>query len=126
MTDDAYQGKARALFEAQVAATDAATRAALRARRLAALARTEIRFRSRWWMPAGGIATAALALALVLPRGAPDPPVADVGFDAAADSAGAALELEHDADFYTWLAEAPADFDDTAPPNAGPDDGWMP
>lgn len=66
--------RARALFEAQVDALDGATATALRARRREALASMPARRRSAWWWPASGIATAALAVALWLPRGdAPTP-----------------------------------------------------
>ena len=129
MTNDPSESKARALFDAQVAATDGAMRTALRARRQAALESIHSRARPRWWMPASGFATAVLTVALILPRGAsdsPEPVAADVELDAASGADAATLELEHDADFYTWLAEAPADFDEPAPSTTGPNDGWTP
>ena len=129
MTNDPSESKVRVLFDAQVASTDGVTRTALRARRQVALESVNARARPRWWMPASGIATVVLAVALILPRSpdnTPDPSATDGEFDAASGAEGATLELEHDADFYTWLAEAPADFDEPAPPTTGPNDGWTP
>lgn len=131
----------RALFEAQVDATDAATRTALRARRREALARGTATPR-RWWWPAGGMVTAALVLAFYLPRApmrspepapqatavadAPAPSQALAGnrADAAALAEAATLELENDAEFYAWLAEAPVEPDAPAPAMSGADEGW--
>lgn len=67
-TDDDRNRRARALFDAQVDALDGATATALRARRRDALAAMPARRRAAWWWPASGIATAALAMALWLPR----------------------------------------------------------
>jgi hypothetical protein len=67
-TDDDRSRRARALFDAQVDALDGATATALRARRREALAAMPAGRRAAWWWPASGIATAALAMALWLPR----------------------------------------------------------
>lgn len=128
--------RSRALFEAQVDATDAATRTALRSRRREALARSAGTPR-RWWWPAGGMATAALVVALYLPH-QPDPPRApttpsvtagppaspQAPAEAAALAETSTLELENDAEFYAWLAQAPVDTDAPAPDLKGADEGW--
>lgn len=129
--------KARRVFEAEVEAIDGPTATALRARRREALARSEVR-RSPWWWPAGGMVTAALALALWLPRAdspalpteAPpqttatnaQTPRASANVPAAealAQAEASTLELDNDADFYLWLASAPAaDLPDAMPANS--------
>ena len=141
--DDGRLPQARALFDAQVEALDGATATALRARRREAITTMPTRSRRAWWWPASGVATAALAVVLWLPRTdgpAPDTalpagsdgmaastpatvPQADPGAPMALD-AGAAeaarfadtalVELEDDAEFYAWLATVP---DDAASPN---------
>lgn len=137
----------RALFEAQVDTLDPAAATALRTRRREALATMTARHRTVGWWPAGGLVTAALALALVLPRGtAIDelPPVeaatpgatAMVATPAAVEAAddgdaagaarfaeGALAELENDAAFYEWLATLPADTDTPALPTHAPHEG---
>ena len=129
--------RSRALFEAQVDATDAATRTALRARRREALARGTGTPR-RWWWPAGGLVTAALVVALYLPHqsdpprappmpsvaAGPPPASAQAPAEAAALTEAATLELENDAEFYAWLAQAPLDTDTPAPAMDGADEGW--
>jgi hypothetical protein len=142
-TDDDRSPRARALFNAQVEALDGATATALRARRRDALAAARTPRRSPWWWPASGVATAALVMALWLPRGdvsdpaaprtAPSTPAVTsapanaertpsderaLSDEARADEAtrfvdGAFAELENDADFYAWLATVPADDTDT-------------
>ncbi|MGL6289314.1 MAG: hypothetical protein ACRC2H_01340 [Silanimonas sp.] len=67
-TDDDRSRRARALFDAQVDAVDGATATALRARRREALTAAPVSRRAFWWWPASGIATAALAVVLWLPR----------------------------------------------------------
>lgn len=67
-TDDERSRPARALFDAQVDALDGATATALRARRREALVAMPADRRAAWWWPASGIVTAALAMALWLPR----------------------------------------------------------
>ena len=122
MTPDDPLRRARLLFDAQVASLDPGRAGRLRAARRDALGRTATQPPSRWW-PAGGLVTAALALALVLPERstlAPEhareaPSATTVPGDARSLAATAALvdessaELEEDADFYAWLAEAPVD-----------------
>lgn len=132
--------RSRAVFEAQVDATDAATRTALRARRREALTRGTGTPR-RWWWPAGGLVTAALVVALYLPRqpdaptlpppaatplvaAGPPPASAQAPAEAAALTEAATLELENDAEFYAWLAQAPVDTDTPAPAMDGADEGW--
>jgi hypothetical protein len=142
--EDPSPHQARALFEAQIDALDGATATALRARRREALAKATRQGRSTWWWPASGIATAALAVVLWLPR--PDaptpgtapvtsppgsPPAAGPSDDPATDAARfadtALVELEDDAEFYAWLATVPDDagtpFDTPAPPVPGPHEG---
>jgi hypothetical protein len=151
--DDGRLQRARALFDAQVDALDGATATALRARRREALATASGRRRSLWWWPASGVATAALAVVLWLPRtdgpaadvasppmsdgmaastAATDPPAdpaASLPLDAeAARFADAALaELEDDAEFYAWIATVPDDAgrpnDTPALPDAEPNEG---
>lgn len=135
-TDDDRRRRARALFDAQVEALDGATATALRARRREALAAMATLRRPSWAWPASGIATAALALMLWLPRGdglgtegvdaaaptsaAPAPIALEAGRveedvegpgAAARFADGAIAELENDAEFYAWLATAPDDLD---------------
>ncbi len=140
-SDNGRLHRARVLFEAQVEAVDGPTATALRARRRDALATAPARRRSLWWWPASGVATAALAVALWLPRTdgpaaalpagsdgmtastpATVPPVDpgapmavdDEATDAARFADTALVELEDDAEFYAWLATLP---DDAASPN---------
>lgn len=139
-TDDERMRRARALFEAQVEALDGVTATALRARRREALASARPSQRALWWWPASGIATAALAVVIWLPRGdglgteGVDANAAIASADAARFADGALVELENDAAFYVWLAEAPTDGaapgeapanDDTGTPAATPNEGWM-
>lgn len=145
--------RTRALFDAQVEALDGATATALRARRRDALASAPSRRHAAWWWPASGIATAALAVVLWLPRtGGPtaDPappggangPVAStpalptpaeptvalpLEAEAARFADTALVELEDDAEFYAWLATVPDDAgrptDTPALPDTGPNEG---
>jgi len=143
--------RARTLFEAQVDAVDGPTTTALRARRREALATVPSRRRSLWWWPASGVATAALAVVLWLPRTDGPAPAMPAGSDGMAASTPATrppadpatpppleaeaarfadtalVELEDDAEFYAWLATVP---DDATSPNdpldlpaAGPHEG---
>ena len=151
--DDGRLPQARALFDAQVEALDGATATALRARRREAITTMPTRSRRAWWWPASGVATAALAVVLWLPR--TDGPAADVASPPMSDSMAASTpasdppadpaaslpldaeaarfadtalaELEDDAEFYAWIATVP---DDAASPNdpldlpaAGPHEG---
>lgn len=130
---DALAQRMQRLFNAHVDAIDGATQAALRARRRAALeALDEPRTTHRWW-PAGGMLTAALVLALVVPAAmdepqpAPSPPAPAVAssLDAAHFAEAATLELENDAAFYAWLAAAPIETDADAGPDTGlQEEGW--
>jgi len=151
--DDPILHRARALFEAQAEAVDGPTATALRARRRDALATRPRRRHSPWWWPASGMATAALAVVLWLPRtGGPtaDPappggangPVAStpalptpaeptvalpLEAEAARFADTALVELEDDAEFYAWLATVPDDAgrptDTPALPDTGPNEG---
>ncbi|MCZ8115912.1 hypothetical protein [Silanimonas sp.] len=139
--DDGRLPQARALFDAQVEALDGATATALRARRREAITTMPTRSRRAWWWPASGVATAALAVVLWLPRTDGPAPALPAGSDGMAAStpatvpqadpgapmaldAGAAeaarfadtalAELEDDAEFYAWIATVP---DDAASPN---------
>jgi len=143
--DDGRLPQARALFDAQVEALDGATATALRARRREAIATVPTRSRRAWWWPASGLVTAALALAVVMPRSAsidevaspgavaPSAPAATVGRsggvpeDGQAEQAaqfadGALVEFENDAEFYAWLATLPAESaaDTPSPPPHSP------
>lgn len=141
--DDGRLQRTRALFDAQVDALDGATATALRARRREAIATMPTRHRRAWWWPASGIATAALAVVLWLPR--TDGPAADLASPPMSDSMAASTpasdppadpaaslpldaeaarfadtalaELEDDAEFYAWIATVP---DDTGRPNDTP------
>ncbi len=120
MTPDDPLKRARALFDAQVEALDPSRAGRLRAARRTALAGHTASRTSRWW-PAGGLVTAALALALVLPdrpmtspgettASTPAPSIAPDarGLAVAADLVDeSTAELDEDAAFYAWLAEAP-------------------
>lgn len=118
-SDDDRTRRARALFDAEVQALDGATTTALRARRRDALASTARPRHAAWWWPASGIATAALAVVLWLPRSeAPmpetaPPPEALADASAATEAArfadAALAELDDDAAFYAWLATVPDD-----------------
>lgn len=144
--DDGGLQRARALFDAQVDALDGATATALRARRREAIATMPTRHRRAWWWPASGLVTAALALAVVMPRSASIDDVARPGAvapnataatagrsgdgvleDGQAEQAaqfadGALVEFENDAEFYAWLATLPAEptADTPAPPPHSP------
>lgn len=137
--NDPITGRARALFASRVEDLDAGTANALRARRREALAQHSgnQKARSRFWWPAGGMVTAALALALWLPvseRQNPPPTLADRpivesiaddgrALDAARFADDALLELEDDAEFYAWLATVPDD-DSATPITEGSNEGW--
>lgn len=147
--EDTLGARARARYMEEADRVDPSTRAALAARRRAALARLHPPAARRWvWAAAGGLATAALAAALLLPDGAgalrdasdhPPTAVAAATVDAPGPASGGdkndverfgpdvdgPLELANDAAFYAWLASAPAavsDDDGTAP--RFDDDGW--
>lgn len=134
--DDPVVHRAKALFTEQVSSTDDRTRAELRRRRREALAAPARRTSWAGLWPVGGAVTAALVLALVVPRGLDVPPEtvavreAPLATDAASDrpeqdaadfADHATLELDNDAAFYAWLGEAPIDVGDgpTTPLNEG-------
>lgn len=103
--EQAFLANARRVLDASASAVDPATRARLKSARAAALAarRPRLSARLNWWLPAGGLATAAAAALLTWSLWlAPAAP----GFEhldllTAADS----LEFYSDLEFYTWLAE---------------------
>lgn len=131
--DDDPIDRARGVFAARVEALDPATVSALRARRRDALAAMPREHGLRWWWPAGGLVTAALALAIVLPRSASidaapenramaadtataptvrseaEPNPRDAAERAAEFADAALVELDNDAAFYAWLATLPAE-----------------
>lgn len=135
--------RARRLFTTHVEDLDPATATALRVRRREALASVAMTRRQAWWWPAGGLATAALALAVWLPRGGFDGPASEPASPtvaiapaapttvaepteaerAARFAEGALDELENDAEFYEWLATLPADNDVPALPPPDPQEG---
>lgn len=108
----AFEKRARALFADRVATMDAATRSELTQARHAALqAAAKPGFvdsgAARWWLPAGGLAGAALAAMLflnvrspeaVLP-GAAESSTDDMEIVASADN----LDLLENVDFYVWM-----------------------
>ncbi|WP_397606998.1 hypothetical protein [Silanimonas sp.] len=141
--DDGRLHRAHALFDAQVEALDGATATALRARRREAIATIPTRSRRAWWWPTSGLVTAALALAVVMPRSASIDDVTGTGAvashataatsgvaaveDGQAEQAaqfadGALVEFENDAEFYAWLATLPAESaaDTPSPPPHSP------
>jgi hypothetical protein len=106
--DDEVAKRARALFDESVAELDAATLSRLNRGRHRALDATRGgRAGFRWspWVPAGGVAAAAvLAVLVVAGRG---PGVVPVETDQAADLEmileGEDFEMLEDLEFYTWM-----------------------
>ena len=104
--DEAFAEKAKQLFDASVDGLDGETRSKLNRGRQAALAELQTGGR-RWtqWVPAGGVAVAAVA-ALVVWTGSQQVPeldapgvVADMEILLTEDS----LEMLEDLEFYSWI-----------------------
>ena len=107
--DKGFEESAKTLFDDSVERLDAATLSKLNQARQAALAEmanaTPLRQWSRW-MPATGVATAALVAVVVLrgpgtvdPPMGPDPTVTDFEILMGDD----ALEMIEDLEFYSWI-----------------------
>ncbi len=104
-TDEAFSKQAKASFDETVEQLDGATLSKLNRARHAALA--EIRQPTRqWsrWMPATGVAAAALVAVMILqnPAGIDEPlpaAVADMEILLGEDS----IEMLEDLEFYSWL-----------------------
>ncbi|HEX9627544.1 MAG TPA: hypothetical protein VGA00_11460 [Acidiferrobacterales bacterium] len=101
--EQAFLAQARRVLDASAAELDPATRTRLKAARAAALAARGPRL--SWWLPIGGLATAAgaalLAWTLLLSPVQPAPGLEHLDLLTAADN----LEFYSDLEFYTWLAE---------------------
>jgi hypothetical protein len=108
---------ARELFERSVERIDVATGNRLRLMRRDALASSSTRTPNtiRRWLPAAGLASAALVvtLALLLPR-EPEPSIA-TGSEPI-DVSETVFPAEDEAELYAWLGEAPVAVD---PPQGG-------
>lgn len=105
MTDEEFERRAKADFDASVEKLDAATLSQLNRARHAALAELQHPTR-QWsrWMPATGVAAAALvAVMLVQSPGSVDAPppaaVADMDILLGEDS----IEMLEELEFYSWL-----------------------
>ena len=118
--DKRFEESAKALFDDSVERLDAATLSKLNQGRQAALAEMAQATPSRqWsrWMPATGVATAALVAVVVLrgpgavdqPMG-PDPTVTDFEILMGDD----ALEMIEDLEFYSWVDVAEFESADNA------------
>lgn len=108
---DPLAHRARGLFDSAASGVDAATAARLRNARHAALQPRHAPI-TRFLLPAGAFAAAALALGLVWHphAGAPATPavtVASTGSDSLAAADAADLDLYQNLDFYDWLATQP-------------------
>ena len=104
--DGAFEAKAKKLFDESVAGLDAQTRSRLNRGRQAALAELESP-KAAWgqWLPAAGIAAAAV-VAVVVWTG--NPPVDELTPDASASDFEILLtedsfEMLEDLEFYSWI-----------------------
>ena len=104
-TDEAFRKQAKASFDETVEQLDAATLSRLNRARHAALAEMQQPTR-QWsrWMPATGVAAAALVAVMVMqnPAGIDEPlpaAVADMEILLGEDS----IEMLEDLEFYSWL-----------------------
>jgi len=102
-----FAGKAKQLFDGSVEQLDAATLSRLNQGRHAALEELQ---RSRpsavWvrWLPATGVAAAAIVTVIVMRGPSVDMPVeADVAADFEILLEGESLEMLEDLEFYSWL-----------------------
>ena len=118
--DRAFEARTKAAFDASVDALDAGTRSRLTQARVRALdelgARRSARFNSRWLLPAGAAAAAALAAWVVLvqgPQGLEPPPQVAAWDDFELLTAAEDLEMIEELEFYAWLEEQP-EFDAAA------------
>jgi len=104
--DDAFADKAKQLFDASVDGLDGETRSKLYRGRQVALAELQAGGR-RWsqWLPAGGVAVAAVA-ALVVWTGSMQMPELDapgVASDMEILLTEDSLEMLEDLEFYSWI-----------------------
>lgn len=113
--------RAKALFDASVDGLDARTRSRLTQARhaaLAALAQQREPFMRRWWLPAAGLATAALAAVIVVFNLNPAAnehqfAAASLAEDMDILSGAENIELLEDMEFYAWLESEPDLSEDT-------------
>jgi len=104
--DDALVSKAKQLFDESVDGLDGATRSRLNRGRQAAL--SEVTSRPRrvsQWLPAGGVAAAAIAL-MVVWNGAEQmdvPQVPEIATDMEILLNEDSLEMIEDLEFYSWI-----------------------
>lgn len=116
--DKGFEQSSKALFDDSVEGLDAATLSKLNQGRQAAIAEMAARGPVRqWlrWMPATGVATAALVAILMLRGPAPvdlpitsDPALADFEILMGED----ALDMIEELDFYSWIDVAEVDASD--------------
>jgi hypothetical protein len=112
--DRAFAGKAKKMFDASVRSLDGETRSRLAQARARAVDAAERNSR-RWFvpaaglLPAGGLAAAILAVALIvqMPGRQPEAVEAAVISDLDLLLEGEDLGLLEDLDFYAWLLEQP-------------------
>ena len=108
----AFAARAKAVFDASVAGLDGRTRSRLTQARHAAveaLARPRAAWRSRW-LPAAGLAAAALAAVVVMldvQPGNNEPQFAAVVEDMELLTGAEDIELLEDMEFYAWLEGVP-------------------
>ena len=110
-TEEPFAGKAKQLFDGSVEQLDAATLSRLNQGRHAALDELQ---RSRpsalWvrWLPATGVAAAAIVTVLVMrgPNGVDIPVEPDVAADFEILLEGESLEMFEELEFYSWLEAA--------------------
>ena len=113
--EERFANKAKQLFDGSVEELDAATLSRLNQGRHVALEELQ---RSRpsaiWvrWLPATGVAAAAIVTVMVMsgPNGVDVPVEADVAADFEILLEGESLEMLEDLEFYSWLEAA--DFED--------------
>jgi hypothetical protein len=110
--DDTLTAHAKAAFDDSVERLDAATLSKLNQGRQAALAElSNSRSARRWlrWMPATGVAAAALVTVMVMQGpsivNTPDPDITDFEILMGDDS----LEMIEDLEFYSWIEAADLD-----------------
>jgi hypothetical protein len=111
----ALERRAKALFDEGVDCLDARTRSRLTQARhaaVAALAQRREPFMRRWWLPAAGLATAALVALMVVfnlnPANEQQLAAASLAVEDMDILAGAEnIELLEDMEFYAWLESEP-------------------
>jgi hypothetical protein len=117
----ALERRAKALFDEGVDGLDARTRSRLTQARhaaVAALAQRREPFMRRWWLPAAGLATAALVAVMVVfnlnPANEQQLAAALLAVEDMDILAGAEnIELLEDMEFYAWLESEPDQSEET-------------